>query len=84
MMIAKAHHADAVREHLERQHVPIGFDRLASQLGILKPDLRAALNYLIGRGELIHERHRGYRYIPDLERELRRRAAIKRAQEVTK
>lgn len=79
-MMAKAHHVDALREHLERQHAPVGFDRLAGQLRILKCDLRSALNYLLGRGEIIHERHRGYRYIPDLEREVRRRAAAKTAQ----
>jgi hypothetical protein len=81
MFPAKAHHVDAVREHLERQHSPVGFERLAKQLRIPKDDLRSALSYLIGRGEIVHEQHCGYRYLPDLERELLRRVAARKAKE---
>lgn len=74
-MTAKACIVDDIRDYLYRiGSRSIGLDGLARQIHYPASDVYAALRYLRARDEVIHEKHRGWRYIPSWEAGARQRA----------
>jgi len=80
---AKACVVDALRAELRRISPRcIGLERLATSVHSLICDVRDALAYLRDLGEVTHDAHQGWRYVPQWEAEQRRRIEEARARRI--
>ena len=67
---AKACVVDAIRRVLYNHPRNMGFGRLCERIHFLPADVWSALQYLQRTGEAVHDKGRGWRYVPQWESKL--------------